>query len=106
MITVKLGRYSVEMEGHAGQNARGKDIVCASASMLAYTLAQMVLNMEQQGKLKDAPTVDIGSGKACITCKPKRKYKVEAEQVYLVISTGYKLLSHNHPQYVVISQTA
>lgn len=104
MISVTVDGFTVEMEGHAGQNVKGKDIVCASASILAYTLAQMVINMHHQGKLKEAPTVEISSGKARISCKPKRKYRVEAEQTYLVIQTGYELLSHNHPQYVVIRQ--
>ena len=66
------------LEGHAGQAEVGKDIVCSTASILAYTTAQMVQTMREEGKLKKKPHIRLEEGNAVITCKPSRSYYAEA----------------------------
>ena len=100
----KTGMFSLKVNGHAGQAEIGKDIVCASASILAYTVAQIVTNMKSLGCLKKAPTVKMGKGDAVVTCHPKEEYMSEVEQTYLVVQTGYELLAHNYPQYVELTK--
>ena len=39
MITVQLSGTALTVRGHAGFSRYGSDIVCAAASMLAFTLA-------------------------------------------------------------------
>ena len=94
---------SLHLKGHAGQNTLGNDIVCASASILAYTLAQNVKGMENQGGLKYAPKIKLKSGDAIITCRAKDDEAYSALlHIYCVIQTGYVLLAHNYPQYVAV----
>ena len=100
----KTGMFSLTIKGHAGQAEIGKDIVCASASILAYTVAQIVTNMKSLGCLKKPPTVKIGKGDAVVSCQPKEEYRSEAEHTYLVVQTGYELLAHNYPQYVELTK--
>lgn len=88
------------IKGHSGQAPIGKDIVCASVSILAYTVAQAVLKMKEQGKLKKKPTIRLDEGDAVITCKPNRAFTSEAMSIFSVAEGGYDLLAKNYPEFV------
>lgn len=84
------------VKGHAGQAEMGQDIVCSAASILAYTVAQMVSTMRDEGKLKKSPTIRMESGDTVITCKPTKQYYNEALHTFRVAQTGYELLAHTY----------
>lgn len=90
----------LHIEGHAGQAEFGQDIVCASASILAYTVAQVIKTMGEQGKLRKKPVIKLENGDAVITCKPKTAHFAEALHTYSVANVGYQLLAHNYPDFV------
>lgn len=83
-------KHSLRLEGHAGYAEHGKDIVCASASILAYTLASFVNDVANS-------TVDLTSGDTKIECETSDKAVVNA---YLHTKRGFELLAFNYPQYV------
>lgn len=95
------GSMSLKVTGHAGAAEKGKDIVCAAASMLTYTLAQLISNMHEEGKLRKKPTLMLnGDGSARITAKTKDEYFDECLHCFFCVETGFLLLSHNYPQFV------
>ena len=87
-------KLSVRVEGHAGYAQHGKDIVCASASILAYTLAQFV--MEAEGSF-----VDLASADTTIECETDDESIINA---FDFAKRGYELLALNYPQYVKLIQ--
>lgn len=89
------------VDGHAGSDATGHDLVCASASILAYTVAQIVKHMEERGELVGKPIVDLNEGNASIIirCKDDDIF-AEARHTFYVVKTGFALLEYNYPQYV------
>lgn len=89
------------VQGHAGQAEYGHDLICASASILAYTLAHVVMTMEHHGDLEDNPTIALESGEAVISfrCKSNDIY-AEASHAFFVVKAGYALLARDFPQYV------
>lgn len=91
---------SLRVEGHAGQAEKGKDIVCAAASILAYTVGQSITQMHKQGWLKKKPHINLKEGKGLITCIPKEEYFEECLMVFFVAEVGYTLLHNNYPQFV------
>ena len=107
MIKVKFRTHDatrylrLTVEGHAGSDTIGHDLVCAMASILTYTVAQMVQAMEHHGDLEGKPCIDLKKGDAAIIfrCKNDDVY-AEARHTFLVAETGYRLLAHNYPQYV------
>ena len=110
MITVNLAQddekktLSLKLSGHAGQADIGKDIVCASATILAYTVAQVVRLMEGNKELTRKPTVKLDKGDIEITCRCKTDTSyAEALHTYFVAQVGYSLLAHNYPQYVALN---
>ncbi len=109
MVVAKFGMdasrlvVSLHVKGHAGQNTPGNDIVCASASILAYTLAQNIKMSQERGHLKYSPKIKLKEGDSIITCRAKdEETYAEILHTFLVIQTGYMLLAHNYPQYVAV----
>ena len=97
------GSIIFQLTGHAGTAEKGKDLVCASASILAYTIAQMALFMHSEGKLKKKPTVSLKEGNAVVTVKPKEGSDfAEALHTYFVAQVGFSLLAQSYPQAVEI----
>jgi uncharacterized protein YsxB (DUF464 family) len=100
MITVTFterGRsLSLRLEGHAGYAEHGKDIVCASASILAYSLASMVDSFEGVES-----TIDLTGGDTTIRCEcDDEEILSKVADLYFFAKRGYALLAHNYPQYV------
>lgn len=92
---------TLKISGHAGQAKRGDDIICASASILAYTLAQVIKAMEHHGDLAEPPTIDMESGDAVIVCRARDPFLfAEIMYAFFVVETGYTLLAKNYPQFV------
>ena len=89
------------VQGHAGQADMGHDLICASASILAYTVAHIVITMEHHGDLEGDPIIALESGDAVISirCKNNDIY-AEAAHAFFVVKAGYSLLARNFPQYV------
>ena len=109
MITVTFStnrdkrEASLCIKGHAGQAKIGQDIVCASASILAYTVAQIIKAMDSHKDLEETPTISLEHGDGIVSCRAKDDYLYsEVLHTFFVVQTGYALLAHNYPQYVQI----
>lgn len=106
MITVKYNEnqlkdtLSVTVTGHAKSAKKGEDIICASASILALTLAQTIKSMSEQGFLVNKPKIKLRDGFASVSCKPKKEYYTLVYNSLMTIKTGYYLLSETFSDYV------
>ncbi len=100
MINVKYDRENLvlKMKGHSYAGEPGKDIICASASILAYTLAQNIRYLESAGVAKDVNII-LTEGEALISCKAVEE-KETLLCVYDTITTGFALLHGNYPENV------
>ena len=85
--------------GHAGAAEPGHDLVCASASMLAYTLAANVANMADNGQVRQ-PIIKNNEGDTEISCNPRHNLKSSVTLVFDSICVGFELLAHDYPEYV------
>ena len=97
------GSITMKLSGHAGQAEHGKDIICSAASILAYTVAQALQFMYEQGDLQKKPHIRLEEGDTVIVAKPKAESYAEALHTFFVAQVGYHLLAHNYPQYVTLS---
>ena len=97
------GQYiSLLVEGHAGQEEKGKDIVCSAASILVYTLSQSLTQMHKQGWLKKRPHINLKDGMGLINCIPKEEYFAECLMAFFFAEVGYLLLAQTYPQYMKV----
>ncbi len=81
---------SLRLEGHAGYAEHGKDIVCSSASILAYTLASIAESLDEDA------IICLKSGDSIIECESNPSTR----NAFNYTKVGYALLEHNYPQYV------
>ena len=86
----------VTMEGHAKSGEVGHDLVCASASILIYTLASFVANMEEARQVYN-PKYELKDGDAIISCDAPNKYKGSVTLVFDSICGGFELLARDYP---------
>ena len=89
----------VTVEGHAGCGPKGHDLVCASVSALALTLAGNVAYMRAQDAVH-SEIIKLEEGNAEIQCTPYRRYKDSVEQVFRSICVGFELLSTKYPDHI------
>ena len=94
------GSIHMTLKGHAGAAPKGEDLVCASATMLAYTVAQAVKFLDEQGMLKKKPKISIKEGSATIIATPTEDGYAPVLHTFWVAQCGIHVLQHNYPQNV------
>lgn len=88
MIDIKSRYGAVEVSGHADYAPKGQDIICASVSILLYTLAAALGD--------DVEDLKLDTGDSRVTWKCTKR----TNQVASVINEGFRLLSQSYPHYV------
>ena len=103
MIEVKFwqnkerGTVHMTMKGHAGTAPKGEDLVCAAATMLAYTVAQAMQFFYESGNLAKKPKIRLVDGNATIVATPKEDTYAEVLHTFWVAQCGIHVLAHNYP---------
>ena len=90
--------HRLTIEGHAHSGEPGKDLVCAGASTLAYTLAANVANLYDNGFVRDV-IMKLEPGDTEIACKA-RSSKVMVGRIFESVCVGFEILAKNYPQYI------
>lgn len=107
MITIKLSRnfeklsVRLEVSGHAGQAEKGHDIVCSAVSILTYTFATVIKELDFSERLAEPAIVEMTSGSAVIqaVCRFTNNFS----KVIIAMDTvekGYELIEDKYPEYV------
>lgn len=103
MITARFyqkpsnGSIHMTIKGHADTAPKGEDMVCAAATMLAYTVAQAVKFMYESDKLKTKPKIQFKDGEAVVIATPKEDAYAEVLLTFWVAQCGIHVLVHNYP---------
>ena len=88
----------LQVEGHADYSSRGTDIVCSAVSILSYTIAESIENIEAKEKV-----IDIADGHVYIEVTP---LDVVSKAVCLIafdtVMKGFELLAESYPDNVRI----
>lgn len=97
------GSITLKLTGHADAAKKGEDIVCSAATILAYTVAQTLQFMYEDGALQKKPHLKLENGDAFIVAKPKPESHAEALHTFFVAQVGYHLLAQSYPQCVELT---
>ena len=102
MIRVVYNReaHRLTVRGHAESGAHGHDLVCAAVSILVFTLAQLLSEMEEKNYITE-PVVKLEEGDAELSCKGELTHSLKL--VFDTICTGFQLLAAQYPENVVLS---
>ena len=85
------------VQGHAGSGEVGHDLVCASASILVYTLASFAKNTHKARQNKKL-VIKLNEGDAEVSFKARPRYKTAITLVCDAICGGFQLLAYNYPE--------
>lgn len=99
MIQVVYHReyHRVTIEGHAHSGEPGHDLVCASASILTYTLADRVAHLAASRQARE-PILELSEGKAEVSCNPNHKFRTAVTLIFDTVCAGYELLAAKYPR--------
>ena len=101
MITVEFNpnKYRLKVSGHACSAEEGHDLVCASVSILFYTLA-MAIDASEGICRKDSIKKKVLKGASSIECKPLADYEAVIQRTFWSILFGFEALAKDYPEYV------
>ena len=102
MIEISYDRkkHLVTVKGHARSGEKGRDLVCAAASMLVYTLASDVEKLcADHGRVRK-PVCRINEGNALISCKPVHGFESVVTLIFDSVCRGFELLQTQYPDNV------
>lgn len=94
----KKNRYQLDIRGHAGYNP-GNDIVCASVSILAYTMAQEMQELDDLGLFRNMECL-MEEGNVHIVAEIREARGWRFDALFHTILTGFELLNNRYPQNV------
>ena len=89
----------VTVEGHAYSGEPGSDLVCAAASILVYTLATNLEEMEHQGIITNVFKF-LEPGIADIKCDVDPEYTSYAARIIEAVCVGFELLAMDYSDFV------
>lgn len=95
-VTYHRDLNRVGITGHAYSGEAGHDLVCASASILTYTLASFVENMKESGQVR-YPTIKLEAGDAIISCNAPKRIKAQVTLAFDTLCAGFELLARSYP---------
>ena len=103
MIEVKYDRrhLTVTVTGHAKSDEPGKDLVCAAATILTYTLAGNAESLAEDHSKFHHPKITLEEGNASIRVRPIGSMRAVAAVILDAICAGYDILQKQYPQYVL-----
>lgn len=93
-------KHWVTVRGHAHSDEPGKDLVCAAASILAYTLAGNAESLAQDTKGWHTPRITLEEGNASIQARPLTRMKYVTTVIFDSICSGFDILQSKYPQYI------
>ena len=109
MVTVEFAHsthaFCVQVYGHARSAPKGEDLICCAVSMLAYTAAQNVLDLYEQGCLRQFPDTALNPGSAQVAALAAEEYREKVEQMFRTIAIGYEMLARQYPEYIMFRET-
>lgn len=97
------GSIHMKVKGHAETAPKGADLICASATMLVYTVGQAMMFMYEQGQLEEKPHIKIREGKAIVVARPKEYFLAETLHTFWVAQCGAHTLACNYPEAVSLN---
>lgn len=101
--------FKIKMSGHSNYAEAGKDIVCAGASMILYSLAKTLPDYSKY--LEEEPFIHIIEGKdkddndaveACVVAIPKPQYAGYFSIMFTQALNGLQLLAEAYPDNVSV----
>lgn len=90
--------FLIKLEGHAGYDKPGKDIVCAAVSSLFQSLRDHVIHLHSEKAFEQLTTWEkAGAAYLCVGNFNNAMDKYAIKQLFEMVINAYINLSHDYP---------
>lgn len=93
-------KLTVTVTGHARSAEPGKDLVCAAATILVYTLAGNAESLAEDHSKFHHPKITLEEGNASIRVRPIGSMRPVATVILDAICAGFDILAKQYPENV------
>lgn len=93
------GRWLIEISGHARYDQTGRDIVCAAASVLAYTVLKVVHDAQTEGEVQIFYE-QVEPGCFVLDFQTHRQSEKKLYEVLSALMKGFELLAEAYPEHI------
>lgn len=90
-VTYEPQKHTVTVEGHSGSAPKGEDLVCAAATILTVTLAELVDSVSHER------VIEMRDGYAKIHGDKR------SAAYFDFARTGFKLLAGDYPEHLMLA---
>lgn len=97
-VCIDMDACTLDMDGHADYGDVGQDIVCAAASMLAYTL------IERARELTNNIYAHAESGRLHLHADPDLDSCILLRSAFETVRAGFDLLERRYPGHVQVQR--
>lgn len=97
-------RMRLEVTGHAMADEKGKDIICAGASMMVNALVGVLDEMEKRGRGEYKARQNEETGTAIVWANPTMGAVTECKSYFRMAVKGLKMLEQQYPMRVTIKE--
>lgn len=103
MINIEFypNTFTIDINGHANHDEKGKDIVCSAITTLFYTLAETLNNSRDM--LEEDIDFKNEDGNGHLSCKPKPEYEANVSLIYYTILNGFQAMADNYKKNVILN---
>ena len=99
MIKITEAPTALRLRGHAGGWPRGENPVCAAVSILLYTLAAGITQLEERGLVTEV-TIRLEAGDGEVSARPGAEGERETILLFENARRGLALLAEQFPEEV------
>ena len=101
MTTIRYfpDEHRMEIKGHAGSAASGRDIVCAGISALTFALLTAATD---EPELMTNVYISNDAAEVRVQCYPDEEHDATCREMFKTILAGYANLADTYPEYVTI----
>lgn len=105
MTSIQYDRegISLSVEGHAGFAERGADLICATITILFYTLVENVNRLKLRYRGDGGSDLESGSGSVWYNAINNIDAEA-AREVFDAVSLGFELMAEHYPDYVMYEE--
>ena len=96
------GKYRLRINGHSGAARCGEDVVCASMTILGFTLLAAALERDEYNLLYD---IDEKTASMEFICSPEEGAKDACRYLFDIIATGCEIVAGNEPDFVTFERS-
>ena len=101
-VSISTDGLYLALNGHAGAGPKGRDIVCAALSALAFTLARVAQKNTAYGTRFDA---NWEEATLFLHCEPEDKAAQErCHHLFAAFGEGFRLIAEAYPEYVSLEE--